>query len=280
MLSGPFCSKDWIGAISSFEEAKVVMLGVGFDGTCCNVPGSRFAPPAVRLFSWAMEDYSPVFDKTLDEVAFYDAGDLELSPANVRYSLDTIKINVEDILKCNKKYFGIGGEHSVTYPAIEAYYEKHPDLAVIQFDAHTDLRNGYLEEQFSHASVMYNIGKLIGFENIKQIGIRSGLKEEFDIMKKYDTFVQCAEQLEPIRNKNIFITVDVDVLSTAEMPGTGTQEAGGLTFNELINWFKIFKQLNLNIVGADVVELAPNLDSTGASTAVCAKIIRELLMIL
>ena len=167
MLRGPFCSKDWIGASPEIEKAKIVMMGVGFDGTCCNFTGSRFAPSAVRLASWALEDYSPVFNKTLDETAFFDAGDLELSPANVKTSLDTIKANACDVYNSGKKYLGVGGEHSVTYPAVEACFEKYSDLTVVQFDAHTDLRDGYLDEQFSHASVMYNIGKLIGFENIK-----------------------------------------------------------------------------------------------------------------
>lgn len=280
MLRGPFCSKDWIGATPEFEKAKIVMLGAGFDGTCCNFAGSRFAPSVIRPASWALEDYSPVFDKTLEEAAFFDAGDLELSPANVKVSLDTIKANAHDIYNSGKKYFGVGGEHSVTYPAVEACFEKYPDLAVIQFDAHTDLRNGYLDEQFSHASVMYNTGKLIGFESIKQIGIRSGLKEEFELAQKYNTLVERPEQLNSIKNKKVFVTVDVDVLSVGEMPATGTQEAGGMTFNELINWFKYFKSANFDIVGADVVELVPDRDFTGASTAVCAKIIRELLMIM
>ena len=123
---------------------------------------------------------------------------------------------------------------------------------------------------------MYHVGELIGFENLKQIGIRSGTKEEFDLMKKYNTLVKTPTELDELKGKNVFVSVDVDVLCTSVMPGTGTQEAGGFQFNELMSWFE--KLSELNIVGADVVELAPEIDKSGASTAVCTKLIRELLM--
>lgn len=276
MLSGPFFSRQWMGTTETFEEANVIMLGVGFDGTCCNIPGSRFAPETLRLASWAIEDYSPRFDKHLDDVKFFDMGDLELSPANVVWTMNVIEQNVREIYAAEKKYIGIGGEHSVSFPAIKACYEKYPDLKVIHFDAHTDLRKEYLEEKYSHAAVMYHVGELIGFENLKQIGIRSGTKEEFEIMKKFNTRISSPKELKVLKGENIFVSVDVDVLCTSVMPGTGTQEAGGFMFNELMSWFE--QLADLNIVGADVVELAPNIDKTGASTAVCAKIIRELLM--
>ena len=278
MLSGPFFSRQWMGTTETFDEANIIMLGVGFDGTCCNIPGSRFAPETIRLASWAIEDYSPIFDKHLEDVKFFDMGDLELSPANVAWTMNVIEKNVREIYAQNKKYFGIGGEHSVSFPAIKACYEKYPDLKVVHFDAHTDLRTEYLEEKYSHAAVMYNVGELIGFENLKQIGIRSGTKEEFDLMKKYNTLIKTPKELDCLKNSNVFISLDVDVLCTSVMPGTGTQEAGGFLFNELMEWIKALSMFN--IVGADVVELAPTLDKSGASTAVCTKIIRELLMIM
>ena len=277
MLKGPFLSKNWLGAVEDFDDARVVLVGAGFDGTCSYRPGSRFAPQALRLASWGLEDYSPLFDKHLDEVKFFDAGDLELPFGNVRKTLDCIRENVEDILASGKKYFGIGGEHLVTLPAIEAYTKKYTNLAVLHFDAHTDLREDYLGEKLSHASVMSRIGELVGFENLKQVGIRSWLKEEFDLMKRYNTLLTNPDELECLKGKNVFLSIDVDVLDPSVMMGTGTQEAGGMTYLELIEWVKKFK--DLNIVGVDVVELAPELDRSEASTAVAAKLIRELLMV-
>ena len=278
MLSGPFLSKDWIGAVGDYDSAKVVMLGVGFDGTCTHIPGSRFAPERLRLASWGLEDYSPVFDKHLDEVMFYDAGDLELPFGNTEKALNIIKNNVSRIYHSGKKYFGVGGEHLVTLPAIEACYQTHKDIAVLHFDAHTDLREDYLGDKKSHASVMRRVGEIIGFENLKQVGIRSGTKEEFDLTKKYDTLLDSPVQLESLRNKKVFVSLDVDVLSPGVLPGTGTQEAGGLSYNELTEWIKKLKELD--IIGIDVVELAPDVDKSGTSTAITAKIIRELLMVL
>lgn len=278
MKKGPFLDRNWMGQNSDYDSSDVVMLGMPFDGTVSYRSGSRFAPEVIRLASWGLETYSPYFDKDLEEVNFHDAGDLELPLGNTLKSLQLIKENVKAIYHDKKKFFGIGGEHLVTLPAIQAASEFYENIVVVHFDAHTDFRKEYLGEEMSHSAVMYHIGKIIGFENIKQIGIRSGTKEEFDLMKKFNTRLNFPEQLSQLKNKNVFVTVDLDVLDPSTMPGTGTPEAGGLTFNELIDWFKKLK--GLNIIGADVVELAPDYDASGVSTAVAAKVIRELLMCL
>lgn len=278
MLKGPFLDRNWIGQNEDYESSKIVMLGLPFDGTVSYRSGSRFAPELIRLASWGLEEYSPYFDKDLSDVNFHDAGDLEFPLGNTIKTLDIIRENVRQIYKDGKKVFAIGGEHLVTLPEIQAISEFYKDLVVVQFDAHTDLRKEYLGEEMSHAAVMYHIGELVGFKNIKQIGIRSGMKEEFEIMKKYSTRLDYPSDLLKIKNKNVFITVDLDILDTSVMPGTGTPEVGGYTFNELMSYFKPLKEMN--IVGADVVELSPHYDSSGASTAVATKVIRELLMCL
>ena len=275
---GPFLSKNWIGSIDSYDKADIIMLGLPFDGTCSYRPGSRFAPERLRLASWGLEDYSPVFDKHLEDVKFYDAGELEFPLGNTKKSLDLIEKNARIIFESGKKYLGIGGEHLVTYPAVKACKEKYQDLAIIHFDAHTDLRKDYLGEKLSHASVMRRIGEIVGFENIKQIGIRSGLKEEFELMKKYNTLVKSSNDLKEIKNKKIFLTIDVDVLDPAYMPGTGTPEPDGLTYRELAEWIKYIH--DFDIVGVDIVELAPDYDKSEVSTAVVTKIIRDVLMII
>ncbi len=276
MLTGPFLDRNWMGENKDYNSSDIVMLGLPFDGTVSYRPGSRFAPEQIRLASWGLEEYSPYFDKHLKDCNFHDAGDLEFPLGNTVNSLDLIEKNVDEIYKDGKKVFGIGGEHLVTLPEIKAVSKYYKNLAIIHFDAHTDLREEYLGEKLSHSAVMRHCGKIVGFENIRQVGIRSGMKDEFELMKKYNTLVKEYSGLDSLKDRPIFVTVDLDVLDTSVMPGTGTPEVGGLSFNELLGWFIYLK--NFNIVGADVVELAPDYDSSGASTAVATKVIRELLM--
>ena len=276
MLTGPFFDRNWMGQNPDYASSDIIMLGMPFDGTVSYRPGSRFAPEQIRLASWGLEEYSPYFDKHLEDCNFHDAGDLEFPLGNTKKSLDVIRQNVEEIYKDGKRVFGIGGEHLVTLPEIQAISKYVDNLAIVHFDAHTDLREEYLGEPLSHSAVIRHSAEIIGFENLKQIGIRSGMKEEFELMKKYNTLIHEHKELDVFKDKNIFITVDLDVLDTSIMPGTGTPEVGGLDFNQLVGWFKYLSQFNS--IGADVVELAPDYDASGASTAVATKVIRELLM--
>ncbi len=276
MLTGPFLDRNWMGQNPDYASSDIIMLGMPFDGTVSYRPGSRFAPEQIRLASWGLEEYSPYFDKHLEDCNFHDAGDLEFPLGNTKKSLDVIRQNVEEIYKDGKRVFGIGGEHLVTLPEIQAISKYVDNLAIVHFDAHTDLREEYLGEPLSHSAVIRHSAEIIGFENLKQIGIRSGMKEEFELMKKYNTLIHEHKELDVFKDKNIFVTVDLDVLDTSIMPGTGTPEVGGLDFNQLVGWFKYLSQFN--IIGADVVELAPDYDTSGASTAVATKVIRELLM--
>ncbi len=278
MLTGPFLDRNWMGQNPDFRTSNIVMLGMPFDGTVSYRSGSRFAPEQIRLASWGLEEYSPRFDKHLENVNFHDAGDLELPLGNTYKSLEVIEKNVEDIYKLGKRVFGIGGEHLVTLPEIKAVSKFCDNLAVVHFDAHTDLREEYLGEEMSHSAVIRHISKIVGAENIKQIGIRSGMKEEWKFMKEYGTLIHEYKELDVLKDKKIFVTVDLDVLDPSVMSGTGTPEAGGFTFNQLIDWFDYLRKFD--IIGADVVELAPDYDTSGVSTAVATKVIRELLMIM
>ena len=278
MLSGPFLDRNWIGQNEDYNTSDIVMLGLPFDGTVSYRSGSRFAPEQIRLASWGMEDYSPRFDRHLQDVNFHDAGDLEFPLGNTYKSLDLIEKNVEEIYKDGKRVFGIGGEHLVTLPEIKAVSKFYKNLAIVHFDAHTDLREEYLGEEMSHSAVIRHVSKIVGPENIKQIGIRSGMKEEWEFMKEHNTLISKYSELDVFKGKKVFVTVDLDVLDPSVMPGTGTPESGGMQFNELVGWFEYLK--DFDIIGADVVELAPDYDTSGVSTAVAAKVIRELLMIM
>lgn len=278
MLKGPFLDKNFIGSKDDYLSSDIVMLGMPYDCTCSNRAGTRFAPQQIRVESVGIETYSPYFDFDISDIDFYDVGDLEFPFGNAKKMLDIVYDNVKSIYKDNKKLLGVGGEHLVTLGSIKAISKYYDNLAVIQFDAHTDLREQYLGEKLTHSGVMYQIANIIGYENIAQIGIRSGEKDEFKIMQKYGTYKKNYSELDKFKNKNIFITIDLDVLDPSLMSGVGTPEAGGFSYNQLIDWLKYLK--NFNIIGLDIVELAPDIDITKVSTATACKLIRECLCLL
>lgn len=281
MFKTPFLSKNWLAANEDFETSNWVLVGIPFDGTCSYRPGTRFASEQIRLASREIEEYSPIQNRELDEVLFYDAGELDLPTGNKDKVLDLIYQATKEVLNNDKKWFGIGGEHLVSYPTLKAYKEKYPDIMLVHFDAHADLREEYLGEKFSHATVVRRIVDEIGKENLLQFGIRSGTKEEFDWMKRNNTLVKSIEEakvrINKIKNRPIFITVDADVLDSSECPGTGTPEAGGMNYKELINYLLMFK--GCNIVGCDLVEVSPPFDPSGISVAIATKLIREMFLI-
>lgn len=282
MLKGPFLDRTWMGQNPDYDTANIIMLGLPFDGTVSYRSGSRFAPEQIRLASWGLEEYSPRFDKDINDCNFHDIGDLEFPLGNTVKSLELIKDNVKQIYDDGKRLLGIGGEHLVTYPEIVAISDVYgDDLAIVHFDAHTDLRDEYMGEKLSHSAVIKLCSSYVRPENIKQIGIRSGMKEEWEFMKRNNTFIKDNndyKSLDCLLDKKIFVTVDLDVLDPSVMSGTGTPESGGMSFNELMGWFEYLKKFD--IIGADVVELAPDYDTSGCSTAVATKVIRELLMIM
>ncbi len=266
------------------EDAEIVVFGAGFDGTVTYRPGSRFGPQAMRSEFYGLETYSPMLDRDLTEIAVCDGGDLELPFGNTGSALDMINRTVTGIVEAGKKPFMIGGEHLVTLPAFKAVQLKYPDVCLLHLDAHTDLREDYLGEQLSHSSVVRRIWEIVGDGRIWQLGIRSGLKEEFAWAGEGHTSLRpfdlsaAAEAVKSLSGKRVYLTIDLDVLDPSIMPGTGTPEPGGVSFNELQKALCSFGRLN--IVAADVVELAPRLDNSGISTAVACKVMRELLLLM
>ena len=269
----------FIGFDNEFENSSLVLFGAPFDGTTSFRPGTRFAPETIRKESYGLESYSPYLEMDLDEFELFDQGDLEFPFGNPKKVIDIIYENTKDILKNDKTPFMIGGEHLVTLGTIKAMAEKYKDLRLIHLDAHTDLREDYLGEKLSHATVIKRVWDIIGDNKIYQFGIRSGTKEEFDWSKEHttmekfscDTFSSIKEEL---LNYPVYITIDLDVLDPSIFSGTGTIEPGGISFKELISFIEEVSELN--IVGADVVELSPHYDQSGMSTAVACKVIREL----
>jgi len=273
--------ETFLGCDASFEDADIVIFGAPFDSTTSYRPGTRFASRTMRAESFGLETYSPYLDRDIEEVNVFDGGDLELPFGNTSKVLDIIKAAAKKILDSRKLPCMIGGEHLVTLGSIEAAFEKYPDLHVIQFDAHTDLRDEYLGEKLSHATVMRRIWDLLGDGRISQFGIRSGERSEFIWAKEHTNlnkynFEGLEETILTLKGRPIYFSLDLDVLDPSVFPGTGTPEAGGVEFIELLN--AVYKVMQLDIVGMDINELSPVYDPTGASTAVACKMLREMLL--
>lgn len=273
--------ETFIACESSYEEAQTVLFGAPYDSTTSYRPGTRFASRAIRSESFGLETYSPYQDKDLEEIQVFDSGDLELSFGRVDLAIADIKARTQTILADNKRPFMIGGEHLVTLPAVEATFEKYPDLQVIQFDAHTDLREAYLDAKLSHATVIRRIHDFLGDGKIHQFGIRSGERAEFQFAKEHTNLHKynldgLKETVAALKDTPVYLTIDLDVFDPGVFPGTGTPEAGGIFFMEFVESLKLISQLN--IVALDVNELSPALDQSGASTALACKVVRELLL--
>ncbi len=263
--------------LASSQSGKIVLFGAPFDCTATFRPGARFGPQAIRDASQVLETYSPLQDADLEDIPFEDKGDIELPFGDPQPALAVIQDTVEKILAEKKIPFILGGEHLVTLGAIKALAPLHPGLKIIQLDAHTDLRDHYLGQKFSHSTVIKRIADIIGIESIRQIGIRSGTKEEFALSKKLMSTP--AEIIAWAKDSPCYVTCDLDILDPSVFPGTGTPEPGGYSFNQLIEAL-VEMISSLHVVGLDVVELAPQIDPSGASAVVAAKVVRECLIAL
>lgn len=275
--------ETFTGCDANFEEAKIVLFGAPFDSTTSYRPGARFGSSAIRHESFGLETYSPYQNKDLCDIKVFDYGDLELCFGLAEAALLDIEKTAAEILNHNKLPFMIGGEHLVTYGAVKAAVEKYPNLHIIHFDAHADLREDYLGATLSHACVMKRCYDLIGDDKIHQFCIRSGEKSEFEFARDHTdmhpfNFDGLGELVNELREAHtpIYFTVDLDCLDPSIFPGTGTPEAGGITFNELLTAIMLVSKTN--IIGADINELAPMLDTSGVSTAVACKVLREILL--
>ena len=275
--------ETFIGCDAEFQEASIVLFGAPFDSTTSFRPGARFGPSAMRHESFGLETYSPYQDADLLDYSIMDSGDLELCFGSPEPALAAIEERAGLILENGKLPLLLGGEHLVTLGSVRAVLKRHPDLHIIHLDAHADLREDYLGNQLSHACVLRRCHDLLGDGRIHQFCIRSGDREEFRFAKEHTDMHKfnldgLDETVEALKKANapVYFTIDLDCLDPAVFPGTGTPEAGGITFPELLT--AIRKTAECNVVGADVNELAPMLDASGVSTATACKVLRELLL--
>ena len=276
--------ETFIACDCEYNDADTVLFGAPFDSTTSYRPGTRFGSSTMRRESYGLETYSPYQDKDMLDINVFDSGDIELPFGSPERALDIISERSATILADGKRPFMFGGEHLVTLGNVRAVYEKYPDLYIIHFDAHADLRDDYLGTKLSHACVIRRCAELIGDNRVFQFGIRSGDREEFKWGKEHVftnlfNFDGLKETVEKLKGKNVYFTIDLDVMDPSVFPGTGTPEPGGVAFDELRRAAQLVCD-NLNIVGCDVNELSPHYDQSGASTAAACKIVREMLLAL
>lgn len=275
----------FIGSHSNYMESKAVLYGMPMDWTVSYRPGSRFGPTRIREVSIGLEEYSPYLDREMADLQYFDAGDIPLPFGNAQKSLDMIEEFVDKILAAEKFPLGMGGEHLVSWPVMKAVAKKYENLAIIHFDAHTDLREHYEGEPLSHSTPIRKIAEHIGPKNVYSFGIRSGMKEEFEWAKEAGMHISKFEVLEPLKEilptlagRPVYVTIDIDVLDPAHAPGTGTVDAGGITSKELLASIHAIANSEVNVVGADLVEVAPIYDTSEMTANTASKIIREMML--
>ena len=274
----------FMASCDDYDKSSIVMAGVPMDFTCSFRPGARFGPQKIRQVSIGIEEYSVYLEKSLDDIMFFDSGDLDLPFGNVKECLRIIGDAAEEILADGKFPLFIGGEHLISVPVIGKVYEKYgSDLIILHFDAHADLREGYLGCSDSHASAIRRLTDFMPGRNIYQFGIRSGTGDEFRFasentnMYKFEVTEPLERVVKSFGNLPVYVTLDIDVVDPAYANGTGTPEPGGIDSKEILKAVQMLSGLNL--VGFDIVEVSPPYDPSDRTALLAAKIIRDVLLL-
>ena len=276
-----FIEQTFISANASFEESKIVILGCPYDGSASFRSGARFGPSEIRKASWGIETYSPYFQKDLNQFSIHDMGDLELPQGEKKGSLDLIREAIRRILSKKKFPILLGGDHLITLPIVEEVLKVYPSLHLLQIDAHADLREDYLGDTLSHSTVMKRVVDRLGKGRLFQIGIHSGIEEEFRLARRMKSMVSLDQDplrsmVKRLRNKPVYLSLDLDVIDPSLLPGVGTPEPGGLTF---LRFLSLLKEIQpLRVIGFDMVELTPDYDPTRISSITASVILREMIL--
>ena len=261
---------------------RVGLFGVPYDGTTSFRPGTRFGPAAIRDVSNGLETYCPQLDLDLEDLAFADLGAVDIPFGAPEPVLEAVRDSTQAVLNRGLRPLMLGGEHSITAGAVAAVARRHPDLVLVQLDAHADLRDSWLGSHHSHACAMRRCLEVLPSQQLFQLSIRSGTRVEFEELHSSGRLMADVEALatalEPLRGRPLYLTVDLDWFDPAVLPGTGTPEPGGYLWSDFAALVDVLRRHQL--VAADVVELAPQLDPTGVSSVLASKVTRSLLMLL
>ncbi len=272
----------FLGSNDNYEQSDIVLMGVPMDLTVSFRPGTRQGPQRIRQVSHTLEEFSVDLDRDLADYRYYDAGDVILPFGAVQENLRRISLMTSDILASGKFPLVLGGEHLISYAVIKEVAKLQNGLAVIHFDAHADMREEYMGERFSHATVMRRVTDLVGGANLFQFGIRSGSRDEFNyarantnlfLNRVLEPLCECIPQL---KGRPVYVSLDIDVVDPAYAPGTGTPEPGGCSVKEILQAVRLLGELN--VVGFDLVEVSPLCDPTERTALLAAKLVRETIL--
>jgi agmatinase len=280
-------SPCFIASDRPFSEGRIIVYGIPFEGRVNLRKGADEGPRDLRLASDSIETYSPWVERDLEDLPLADIGDCEL-PEGVspREQLDAARKEIAAWWRPGLIPFMLGGDHTATVPVIEALAPAFPDLRILQFDAHPDLREEFLGERYNYASALARVMDTVPPERVYQVGIRTGAREEYHRRRPHffpmypmvsGHPVEVVRRLLPeLQRHPLYVTIDIDVLDPAEAPGTGSPEPGGLRVPELV---EIVRSLEgCQVIGGDLVEVAHAWDPTGRTGIAASWVIREALL--
>lgn len=278
------------------DAVDVAIIGVPFDSGVSYRPGARFGPAHIRAASKLLRNYHPPLDvKPFGTHQVADAGDLAVNPFDLAEAITTIERAASDLTADGAKLLTLGGDHTIALPLLRALHRQHGPIAVLHFDAHLDTWDTYFGAPFTHGTPFRRASEegLLDPEHCLHMGIRGPLyaREDltddavlgFQIVRSDDyELTGVAAAIERMRTRlgdaPVYVSIDIDVLDPAHAPGTGTPEAGGLTSRELLHTLRAL--VGTNVIGADIVEVAPAYDHAEITGIAAAHVGYELLSVL
>jgi agmatinase len=279
--------------IDEVSQADAAVLGVPFDSGVTYRPGARFGPAHIRESSRLLRPYNPVLGTSpFARLQVVDAGDLAVNPFNLDEAITTIEHGARTLREQVPHLLTLGGDHTIALPLLRAYAASHGPLAVVHFDAHLDTWDTYFGAAYTHGTPFRRASEegLLDRDACLHVGIRGPLFTDDDLRQDAEAGFQLvpaaeADSLgvagmaqriaERVGDRPVYVSVDIDVLDPAHAPGTGTPEPGGLTSRELLGVLRSFAHLNL--IGADIVEVAPAYDHAQLTGIAAAHVGFELL---
>lgn len=255
---------------SEFDNSKIAVLSAPYEHTVSYGGGTKKGPDGIINAS----QYVEFFDEEFNRELCFDKGITTIKPIDFKgkkdkAALDLIEKKVDKLLDADKFVVTLGGEHTISSAPIKAHFNKYPEMSILHFDAHSDLRDTYEGSKYSHASVMARVCDFFPPERITQVGIRAQCKEEYEYIKEKNVKTFYAHQIKAMKDNlwkkkvvenfgnQIYITFDVDYFDPSIMPSTGTPEPNGFLYNETLEVFREIVKSGKEIIGFDVVELAP-----------------------
>ncbi|HYJ55769.1 MAG TPA: agmatinase [Mycobacterium sp.] len=282
--------------LDQVPRADVAVVGVPFDSGVSYRPGARFGPTHVREASRLLRPYNPALDVSPFEIAqVADAGDIAVNPFNIHEAIETIEAAAVDLTADGTSLVTIGGDHTIALPLLRAAAQTHGPVALVHFDAHLDTWDTYFGAEYTHGTPFRRAVEegLLDTEALSHVGTRGPLygKKDleddrrfgFGIVTSSDIYYQGVREVvdklrQRLGNRPVYVSIDIDVLDPAHAPGTGTPEAGGMTSRELLEILRGFRGLNL--IGADVVEVAPAYDHAEITGVAAAHVAYDLVSLL